>query len=112
MSGFKKILVIFLCVSFLALQFPCCSLAGGYYAQANTGTDITAKQPQALSSPEEDIPLAEDDPAAKKGSKTWLYILAGVVVVGLIAVVAGGGSSSSSGGDDPQPSDGSVSVSW
>jgi len=96
------------------MQLPGSAVAG-YYAKAKTGSGITAKPPEALTTPEEDIPLAEDDKAAKKGSKKWIYIGAAVVLVGLLVGLAAGGGSDSGGGssDDPQPAPtGTVPVSW
>jgi len=114
MIGLKKLLILFLCLSFLFMQLPGSAIAG-YYAKAKTGTGITAKMPEALTSPEEDIPIVEDDKAAKKGSKKWLYIGAVVVLVGLLAAAAGGGSDGGGGGgDDPpvEPATGTVPISW
>jgi len=114
MIGFKKILIIFLCLSFLFMQLPGGAVAG-YYAKAKTGTGITAKMPEALTSPEENIPLAEDDKAEKEGSNTWLYLVAGVVLVGLLGALVAGGGGDSGGGDEPEPqpaATGDVPVSW
>ena len=114
MIGLKKLLILFLCLSFLFMQLPGSAVAG-CYAKAKTGSGITAKPPEALTTPEEDIPLAEDDKAAKKGSNKWIYIGAAVVLVGLLVGLAAGGGSDSGGGrsDDPQPAPtGTVPVSW
>jgi len=114
MIGLKKLLILFLCLSFLFMQLPGSALAG-YYAKAKTDAGITAKPPEALTTPEEDIPLVEDDKAEKKGSNTWLYVIGGVLLLGaLVGLAAGGGSDGGSDDpDEPQPAPtGTVPVSW
>lgn len=108
MIGLKKLLILFLCLSFLFMQLPGSAVAG-YYAKAKTGAGITAKPPEALTTPEEDIPLVADDEAEKKGVSKWVYIGAVVVLVGVLAGVAMGGGSDSGGGSDDT---GAVAVSW
>ena len=110
MIGLKKLLILFLCLSFLFMQLPGSALAG-YYAKAKTDAGITAKPPEALTTPEEDIPLAEEEEAEKKGVSKWVYIGAAIVLVGVLAGAAmggGGGGGSDSDGDDT----GAVAVSW
>ena len=96
MVGIKKILILWICISFSFLQFPCNACAD-YLAQAKPGA--TVKKPQALTSPEEEYPVAEKAVSQKKGGGKWLWALLGVVLVGGVAAAAGGGGGGG-GGDD------------
>jgi len=110
MNFLRRMLATVLILSVLGLHFPKITLAGQgrFFAKA---VGITEHLPEILAPPEEKIPVEE----VKKGkSKTWLWVLGGVVLVGIIAVAAGGGGGG--GSDDDSSGDssdtGDITVSW
>ena len=112
MNFLKKILATVLILSVLGLHFPKITLAaqGRLFAKA---VGITEHLPEILAPPEEEIPVEE----VKKGkSRTWLWVLGGVVLVGIIAAAAGGGGGGGSSDGDSSGDSGSdtgdITVSW
>jgi hypothetical protein len=97
MLGIRKIMILWTCISFLFLQFPCNSIAE-YSSQAKS--EKTVKKPQALTSPEEDFPVAEAVTPQKKGGGKWIWALLGVALIGGVAAAASGGGSSGGGEED------------
>jgi len=103
MSILKKILVFSLCVSVFCFQLP--------YISATSEAGVTVKNPQMISSSEEEIPIADKaEPSQISGSK-WLWALLGVALIGgIIAAAGGGGGGGGSSGDESTTGD--IDVSW
>jgi hypothetical protein len=99
MAGIRKILVFWVCLSFTFFQFPCSAMAE-YFAQVKPGPTI--KKPEALTSPEEEFPVAEKAGPQEKGGGKWLWALIGVALVGGVAAAmsGGGGGGGSGNGED------------
>jgi len=108
MNFLKKILATLLILSVICLHFPKIILAG-QSRLLTRAVGITEHLPEILALPEEKIPVEE----VKKGkSRTWLWVLGGVVLVGIIAAVAGGGGGGGD-GDPVKPEDtGDITVNW
>jgi len=86
----------------------------GVSSTAFAKAGITKNKPVVLAPPEEKMPV---ETVEKKGGKTWLWALLGIVVVGgAVAALAGGSEDSND--DDPTPSpppdtgEGDVTVTW
>ena len=94
----KNVFIVWLCVSVLFFQL--------LHVSATAAEGVTTRQPQVLSSPEEDIPVVEKATSEKKGGVKWLWALLGVAIIGGIAAVAGGGGGGGVGGDDGTPDTG------
>ncbi len=69
---------------------------------------ITKIEPQAMSTPEEDIAKL----ATKEKMPKYTAWIAGLVGVALLAALGGGGGGGGSSSSDNTSSDGSVSVGW
>lgn len=104
MNSLRRILATVLILSVLGFHFPKITLAGpgSLFAKA---VGITEHLPEILAPPEEVIPVEE----VKKGKRrTWLWVLGGVVLVGIIVAAAAGGGGGGGGGGDT----GDITVSW
>jgi hypothetical protein len=99
MIVFKKSLILWLCVSFFFFQFP--------YISSTAEAGVTAKKPEMISSPEEDIPVVEGAEPSKKGHVKLLWALLGVALIGGVAAVALGG-----GGGGGEDDTGSFEATW
>lgn len=69
-----KIFIVWLGLSIIFMQTLNVS------AVANTG--ITTREPQVLSSPEENIPVVASTPSEGKGAGKWLWTILGVALLG------------------------------
>ena len=99
MAVFKKILIIWLCVSLFL-----------FYAPASAEAGVTVKKPQGVLSPEIDIPSVEEAKSSQGGGGKWLWAILGVALVGgVVAALAGGGDDG--GGEKPDPT-GSYEATW
>ena len=90
---FKKIgVIIWLCISFLCMQFN--------FLPSEVEARVTTREPQGLTSPEEDMPAVASTSEEKGGGK-WLWTILGVALIGgLVAAAGGGGGGGGGGGDD------------
>ena len=110
MNFLRRMLATLLILSVLVLHFPKITLAGQSRLFAKA-VGITEHLPEILALPEEEIPVQE----VKKGkSRTWLWVLGGVVLVGVIAAAAGGGGGggSDSSSDVDVSDTGDITVAW
>jgi hypothetical protein len=96
----KNVFIVWLCVLVLFTQVLPVSAA--------ERTGITVREPQVLSSPEENIPVAEKAPSDEKGGGKWLWALLGVALIGGVAAAAGGGGGG--GGDGNGEDTGSIVI--
>ena len=113
-----KFIIGWMILSMVAIDFPYttpCN-AASLYAQADLLDTKTRHEPEVLSSPEQDIPLAKVEKTGKKGLGKWAWIGLGVLAVGCAALALGGGGgddgvdgSRSSGGGDGT---GDASITW
>jgi len=112
MNFLRRILVTVLILSVFGLHFPKITLAAQSRLFAKA-VGITEHLPEILAPPEEEIPVEE---VKKEKSRTWLWVLGAVVLVGIIAVAAGGGGGGGGGGGDSGGDDvsntGDITVSW
>ncbi len=104
----KKVLVGFLIFSLVNLYLP----RPAFAQVGDIEEEITQNAPEVRAAPPENIPVE-----TVKKSRTWLWVLLGLVAVGAVVAVAsagggggGGGNISSSG--TPAASTGNVSVGW
>ena len=88
----NNVFIIWLCVSVLFFQLLC--------VPSTVRADITAREPQILSSPEESIPVIEKTASGKKGGGKMLWILLGTALIGGVAAAAGGGGGGGGGSSD------------
>ena len=100
----KNVFIVWLCVSVLFFQL--------LHVSATAAEGVTTRQPQVLSSPEEDIPVVEKATSEKKGGAKWLWALLGVALIGGIAAAAGGGGGGDDGDDDGTPDTGEHEFTW
>lgn len=98
----KNVFVVWLCVSILFFQL--------LHVSATATAGITTRQPQVLSSPEENIPVVEKATSEKKGGMKWLWALLGVALIGGIAAAAGGGGGGGGGDDGGDDTTGSIVI--
>ena len=92
-------------------NFPDSTLchAASLYAQADVFGTKTLHNPEVLSTPEKDIPLAKVEKTEKKGFSKWVWIGLGVLAVGGAALAFGGGGDDGGGNDGGT---GDVSITW
>ncbi len=90
--------IIWLCLSFLFMQI--------HFLPSVSEARVTTREPQVLTSPEEDIPVATTASEEKGGGK-WLWTILGVALVGGIIAAAGGGGG---GGDDDDDATGTIEI--
>jgi len=107
MALLKKIIIYTSCIALLSMQGSGQVIAG-YYAQNNSGAGITEKAPQVLSTPPQEIPIAEGK--KETGGKTLLYAAGGGIALIAIVAAALGGGGGGGGGDDGD--DGGIGISW
>lgn len=98
----KNVFIVWLCVSVLFFQL--------LHVSATAAEGVTTRQPQVLSSPEEDIPVVEKATSEKKGGAKWLWALLGVALIGGIAAAAGGGGGGGGGDDGDDGTTGSIVI--
>jgi hypothetical protein len=105
-----KLIIGWVILSMIAINFPGSTLcnAASMYAQADLLDTNTRHMPEALSTPEQDIPLTEVEETEKKGFSKWVWIGLGVVAVGGVALLIGG----SGGGDSDGDGTGEASITW
>ena len=89
--------------------------AATLYAQADLFDTKTQHKPEALSTPEKDIPLMEVQKTEKQGFSKWVWIGLGVLAVGGAALAlggGGGGDGDGGGGGGGDGATGDVSITW
>ena len=104
-----KFIIGWMILSMVAINFPSSALcyAASLYAQADLLDTKTRHEPEALSTPEKDIPLTQVEKKEKKGFSKWVWIGLGVLVFGGAALALGGG-----GGDGGGDQAGEASITW
>jgi len=108
----KELIIGWMILSMVAVNFPgraSCD-AGSLYAQADLLDTKTRHEPEALSTPEKDIPLTEVEETEKKGFSRWVWIGLGVLIVGGAALALGGGGAGD--GADGADGTGDASITW
>jgi hypothetical protein len=106
-----KFIIGWMILSMVAINFPGGALchAASLYAQADLSYTKTLYKPEALSTPEQDIPLKEVEKTGKKGFSKWAWVGIGVLAVGAAALALGGGGG---GGDEGGEATGGASITW
>jgi len=107
-----KFIIGWMILSMIAIHFPGNTLcnAASLYAQADLLDTNTRHTPEALSTPEQDIPLTEAEKTGEKGIGKWVWIGLGVLAAGGVALLIGG-SDSGDGGDGGNGT-GEASITW
>ena len=96
-----KFIIGWMILSMVTINFPGTTLcnAASLYAQADLFGIKTRHKPEALSTPEKDIPLTEVEKTEKNGLSKWVWIGLGVLAVGGAALALGGGGGGGGSGD-------------
>ena len=102
MKTLKKMLTIWLCISFFSIQF--------FYISEYAVAGITANIPVMTSSPQEDIPVEKG--ATPKSTGKWLWALFGAAIIAGAAALAGGLGGGDDKDEDPPSTTGSFESSW
>lgn len=112
MVALKRTFIFWLSITFFLFQLLSpTAMAESLLSSASMSKEgVTFKAPQIVSTPEKNIPAAEES------GGNWLWAILGVVLVGgIAAAVAGGGGDSGGGGDDDDDDgsgSGSITGSW